>query len=86
MTKSVNKNSKGKQKHHKVSALSMNIESSGNFRINKQVGLKSLNSKQLGHVLEKKARISYEQKGTKKAHFFHFQGAHFFHATLMLIY
>ena len=34
-TKSVKKNSKGKQTDHKVSLLSINIESSGNFGINK---------------------------------------------------
>ena len=92
----MNKNSKGKQKHHKVFLLLMNIESCGNFEINKRLGLKSLNSTQPGHILEKKGSISYEKKGYKKgtffhfqakeANFFHFQGVHVFLATLMVIY
>ena len=75
----VNKNSKGKQKHHKVFLLSMNIESSGNFGINKRLGLKSLNSTQPGHILEKRGSISYEKKRHKKRHiFFTFKGHLFF--------
>ena len=68
----VNKNSKGNQKHQKVFLLSMNIESSGNFGINKRLGLKSFNSTQSGHILEKKGSISYEKKGYKKSTFFSF--------------
>ena len=68
----MNKNSKGKQKHRKVFLLSMKIESSGNFRINKRLGLKSLNSTQPGYIIEEKGSISYEKKGYKKGTFFHF--------------
>ena len=68
----VNKNSKGNQKHHKVFLLSMNMESSGNFGINKRLGLQSFNSTQSGHILEKKGSISYEKKGYKKSTFFSF--------------
>ena len=56
----------------------MNIESSGNFGINKRLGLKSLNSTQAGHILEKKGSISYEKKGYKKGTFFSFSKGTFF--------
>ena len=64
----------------------MNTEISGNFGINKRLGLKSHNRTEPGHIFEKKGSISYDKKGYKKGTFFHFQGAQFSHATLMLIH
>ena len=51
----------------------MNTEISGNFGINKRLGLKSHNRTEPGHILEKKGSISYDKKGYKKGTFFHFQ-------------
>ena len=75
----------------------MNTEISGNFGINKRLGLKSHKSTERGHILEKKGSISYNKKGYKKKahfsifkqknlHFLRFQGAQFSHVTLMLIH
>ena len=75
----------------------MNTEISGNFGINKRLGLKSHNRIEPGHISEKKGSISYDKKRAqkrhiffifkqKRLHFLHFQGAQFSHATLMLIH
>ena len=74
----VNRDSKGKQKHHKVFLLLMNIDSSDNFGINKRLGLKSPNSTQPGHILEKKGSVSYEKNRFKKGTFFPFSRGTFF--------
>lgn len=50
----------------------MNTEISGNFGINKRLGLKSHKSTEPGHILEKKGSISYDKKGCKKGTFFSF--------------
>ena len=50
----------------------MNTEISGNFGINKRLGLKSHKSTERGHILEKKGSISYNKKGYKKRHIFPF--------------
>ena len=50
----------------------MNTEISGNFGINKRLGLKSHNRTEPGHISEKKGSISYDKKGYKKGTFFSF--------------